>query len=306
MSKDLTLVIMAAGMGNRFGGLKQIEAMGPNNEFIIDYSVYDAILAGFTKIVFIIKKENFEIFKETIGSRVEDKIKVEYVFQELNNLPKGYTIPEDREKPLGTAQAILCCNECVTTPFVIINADDFYGRDAYFKAAEYLKTLENDTNNYAMIAYHIKNTLTENGAVKRGVCIDKNNYLVDLIESNVERKQNKIIASPLNHDPSFEIEENQTVSMNMLLFTPTIFNFIEDNFSDFLEENKKDLIKAEYLIPDLVQKLLKQKKITMKIIETTSNWYGVTYKEDKETVQKALQKLTTEKIYPENLWSNYE
>lgn len=306
MSKELTLVIMAAGMGNRFGGLKQIEAMGPNNEFIIDYSVYDAILAGFTKIVFIIKKENFEIFKETIGSRVEDKIKVEYVFQELNNLPKGYIIPEDREKPLGTAQAILCCKECVTTPFAIINADDFYGRDAYFKAAKYLKIVENQANNYAMIAYHIKNTLTENGAVKRGVCIVEDNYLVDLIESNVEKKQNKIIASPLNHDPSFEIEENQTVSMNMLLFTPTIFKFIEDNFQEFLEENKENLMKAEYLIPDLVQKLLKQNKVTMEVIETTSSWYGVTYKKDKENVQKEIQKLITEKIYPKDLWRNDE
>lgn len=306
MSKELTLVIMAAGMGNRFGGLKQIEAMGPNNEFIIDYSVYDAILAGFTKIVFIIKKENFEIFKETIGSRVEDKIKVEYVFQELNNLPKGYIIPEDREKPLGTAQAILCCKEYVTTPFAIINADDFYGRDAYFKAAKYLKIVENHANNYAMIAYHIKNTLTENGAVKRGVCIVEDNYLVDLIESNVEKKQNKIIASPLNHDPSFEIEENQTVSMNMLLFTPTIFKFIEDNFQEFLEENKENLMKAEYLIPDLVQKLLKQNKVTMEVIETTSSWYGVTYKKDKENVQKEIQKLITEKIYPKDLWRNDE
>ncbi len=306
MKKELTLVIMAAGMGNRFGGLKQIETMGPNDEFIIDYSVYDAILAGFTKIVFIIKRENFEVFKETIGYRIEDKIKVEYVFQELNNLPTGYTIPKEREKPLGTAQAILCCKNNVNTPFAIINADDFYGRDAYFKASEYLKTIKNDSNNYAMIAYHIKNTLTENGAVKRGVCKVENNLLVDLIESNVERKNAKIIASPLNHDPSFEIEENQTVSMNMLLFTPTIFKFIEENFPTFLKDNQENLLKAEYLIPDLLQKLLKQNKVTTKVIETTSNWYGVTYKEDKEHVQRAIQESITEKIYPKNLWRNDE
>lgn len=239
MNKDVTLIIMAAGMGSRFGGLKQIEKMGPNGEFIIDYSVYDAIKSGFTKIVFIIKKENYEIFKETIGKRVEGKIDVEYVFQELNNLPEGYTIPEEREKPLGTAQAILCCKNVVNTPFAIINADDFYGRDSFEKAATYLKTVDSNSNSYAMIAYHIINTLTENGAVKRGVCNIKNGYLTDLIESSVEKVNNKIIASPLNKTTPFEVEKTQTVSMNMLLFTKTIFNFIEDNFKCFLDENKE-------------------------------------------------------------------
>lgn len=306
MPKELTLVIMAAGMGNRFGGLKQIEAMGPNHEFIIDYSIYDAILAGFTKIIFIIKRENFEIFKETIGSRVEDKIKVEYVFQELNNIPQGYTIPAERQKPLGTAQAILCCKEYVQTPFMIINADDFYGRDAYFKASEYLKTVDKEGTDYALVAYHAKNTLSENGAAKRAVCMIENNHLVDLIESSVERKENKIIASPFSNIPAFEIDENQTVSMNMLLFTPTIFAFIEENFPKFLVDNKENLLTAEYLIPDLLQKLIKEKKVKVKILETTSTWYGVTYKEDKESVQKAISQLISDGIYPEKLWSKYE
>lgn len=295
---------MAAGMGSRFGGLKQIEAMGPTGEFIIDYSVYDAILAGFTKIVFIIKKENFEVFKETIGKRVEGKIKVEYVFQELNNLPSGYQIPSNRQKPLGTAQAILCCKDIVKTPFAIINADDFYGRDAYFKASEYLQILDQNSTDYGMIAYHIKNTITDNGLVKRGICKVKNGYLTDLIESKTGWVDGKILAYPLNGDSPFEVEENQTVSMNMLLFTPTIFSFIETYFPLFLEENKDQLDTCEYLIPDLLEKLLKKKEATTKVIETTATWYGITYKEDKPIVQEALQKLTEECIYPINLWSD--
>ncbi len=303
MNKEISLVIMAAGMGSRFGGLKQIEPMGPAGEFIIDYSVYDAIKAGFTKIIFIIKKENYSIFKETIGKRVEDKIKVEYVFQELNNLPEGYTIPASREKPLGTAQAILCCKDVVNTPFAIINADDFYGKDAYIKAAEYLQKVDNNSVDYGLIAYHVKNTITDNGSVKRGICKIKDGYLTDLIESKVERKNNVITATPLNGTPSFEIEENQTVSMNMLLFSPTIFKFIEDNFKHFLEDNKNKIETAEYLIPDLLQKLLRNKEVTAKVIETTATWYGVTYKEDKEIVKQALLELTENKTYKRNLWS---
>lgn len=306
MKKDLTLVIMAAGMGSRFGGLKQIESMGPNDEFIIDYSVYDAILAGFTKIIFIIKRENFDIFKETIGARVEGKIEVEYVFQELNNLPAGYSVPKEREKPLGTAHAILCCKDHVKTPFAIINADDFYGRDAYFKASEYLKTLDNNSTNYGLVGYHTKNTLTSYGSVKRGVCIIKDGYLTDIIESGVERKEGKIIATPLNNLAPFEIEEEQTVSMNMLLFTPTLFNFIEEEFIPFFEENKTNILTAEYLIPVLLDKLLREGKVTTKVIETTATWYGVTYKEDKEIVKEALLKLTNESVYPKKLWGSYE
>ncbi len=302
MNKNITLVIMAAGMGSRFGGLKQIEAMGPKNEFIIDYSVYDALKAGFNKIIFIIKKENFEIFKETIGKRVEGKIDIEYVFQELDNLPKGYDFLKEREKPLGTAQAILCCKDYINCPFAIINADDFYGYDAYVKAAEFLNSVDNSSNNYGMIAYHVKNTITDNGAVKRGICKIKDGYLTDLIESKVEKIGNKIIAKPLSDNSEFIIEESQTVSMNMLLFTPTIFNFIENNFIDFLEDNKANLDKAEYLIPDLLQKLLRKKEVTTRVIETTGTWYGVTYKEDKIVVQDALKRLTDAGIYPLNLW----
>ena len=303
MNKDITLVIMAAGIGSRYGGLKQIEVMGPNKEYIIDYSIYDAIKAGFTKIVFIIKKDNYEIFKDTIGKRIEGKINFEYAFQELDNLPQGYKLPPEREKPLGTAHAIFCCKDKVSTPFAVINADDFYGRDAYIKSANYLKELDNKSTDYGMIAYHIKNTITDNGAVKRGICKIENEYLIDLIESSVEKKDNKLTAYPLNNSESFEINPEQTVSMNMLLFTPTIFNFIEENFKAFLDESKDNIMKAEYMIPDLLQKLLKKDLVTTKVIETTSIWHGITYQEDKEIVKKALKELTDKNIYPQDLWS---
>ena len=180
MKKDITLVILAAGMGSRFGGLKQIEPMGPSDEFIIDYSVYDAIKAGFNKIVFLIKRENYDLFKETIGARVEPHIKVEYAFQELSNLPIGYELPSDRTKPLGTAHAVLCCQDVVNEPFAMINADDFYGRDAFIKAYDFLVNADSNSNNYGMIGYMVSNTLTENGSVKRGVCeVDEN----DMFES---------------------------------------------------------------------------------------------------------------------------
>lgn len=304
MEKEITLIIMAAGMGKRFGGLKQLEPVGPNSQYIIDYSIYDAIEAGFSKIVLIIKKENYEIFQETIGKRIGSKVRLEYVFQELDNIPEEYQDYKKREKPLGTAHAILCCKEKVNTPFLIINADDYYGRDAYLKAAEYLKNMEETSKDYAMVAYHVKNTITERGAVKRGICKTENGYLKDIIESSVEQKEGKIIATPLNGDPSFEIVENQIVSMNMLLFNPTLYPFLEEKLQEFLEIHQKNIEEKEFLIPDVLQKLLKEKKATAKIIETSATWYGMTYKEDKEEVENALRKLTDENIYKENLWSD--
>ena len=303
MNKDLTLVILAAGMGSRFGGLKQIEPLGPNGEFIIDYSVYDAIKAGFNKIVFLIKEENYELFKETIGSRVEPYINVEYCFQKNDNLPKGYNIPEARIKPLGTAHAILCCKNNVKTPFMIINADDFYGRDAYIKAAEFLKNNHDEVpHKYAMVGYQVKNTITENGAVKRGVCKVKDSYLTKLIESSIERVKDKIIATPLNNKEPFEVFEEDTVSMNMLLFTPSIFEFIENHFAQFLDENKDNLEKCEYLIPDVLFKVIEENYATAKVLKTTATWYGVTYKEDAQQVKEALEKLVKDGEYPSNLW----
>ncbi len=303
MNKDITLVILAAGMGSRFGGLKQIEPLGPNGEFIIDYSVYDAIKAGFNKIVFLIKEENYEVFKETIGKRVEPHIKVEYCFQKNDNLPAGYTVPKDRVKPLGTAHAVLCCKEKVHEPFIIINADDFYGRDAFEKGAEFLKNLKDTIPYpYGMIAYHVKNTITENGAVKRGVCEVDGDQLLKITESQVERVDGKIIATPLNGTPSFEVGEDATVSMNMLLFTPSIFKYIEDHFAEFLDANKDNIDKCEYLIPDILFSAIRDNYATAKVIKTTATWYGVTYKEDANSVREALKKLVEEKEYPNKLW----
>lgn len=303
MNKDITLVILAAGMGSRFGGLKQIEPLGPNGEFIIDYSVYDAIEAGFNKIIFLIKEENYEVFKETIGKRVEPHIKVEYCFQKNDNLPAGYTVPKDRVKPLGTAHAVLCCKEKVHEPFIIINADDFYGRDAFEKGAEFLKNLKDTIPYpYGMIAYHVKNTITENGAVKRGVCEVDGDQLLKITESQVERVDGKIIATPLNGTPSFEVGEDATVSMNMLLFTPSIFKYIEDHFAEFLDANKDNIDKCEYLIPDILFSAIRDNYATAKVIKTTATWYGVTYKEDANSVREALKKLVEEKEYPNKLW----
>ena len=298
--KDLTLVIMAAGMGSRFGGLKQIEPIGPNEEFLIDYSVYDAIKAGFTKVIFIIKKENEQVFKETIGKRVEGHIPVSYVFQEMENIPVEKDLSE-REKPLGTAHAIYCCKDEVTSPFAIINADDFYGADAYIKMAEFLKNNENEE--YSLMGYRVKNTLTENGSVKRGVCQEENGYLTAIIESKIERIDGKIIASPLSGDSSFEVSPDSLVSMNMLGFTPSIFPYLEEKITDFLTDGKANLEKDEILIPCVVEMGIEEEKAKVKVLETTATWYGVTYKEDKEYVVKGINSLIEGCLYPNKLWN---
>ena len=305
MNNDITLVILAAGMGSRFGGLKQITPLGPNDEFIIDYSVYDAIKAGFTKIVFLIKEENYDIFKETIGARVEPHIKVEYCLQKMDNVPKYYDELKDRQKPLGTAHAILCCKDKVHEPFMIINADDFYGRDAFEKGAEFLKNLNDEKPYpYGMVGYLVKNTITENGSVKRGVCEVEDNRLVKITESSIEKDETgKITATPLDETlPAFEVNEDDTVSMNMLLFTPSIFEYINDHFEEFLDKNKDNLEKCEYLIPDVLFDSIETGYATVEVLKTTATWYGVTYKEDAEGVKEALKTMASLGEYPIHLW----
>lgn len=297
----MTLVIMAAGMGSRFGGLKQIEPVNENKEFIIDYSIYDAIKAGFTKIVFIIKRENYDIFRDTVGKRVEKYIDVEYVFQELSNVPEGYKVPEDRVKPLGTAHAILCCKDVVKENFAIINADDFYGRDAFMVISKFLKE-NNDLSKYAMAGYKVINTLTENGSVKRGVCEVKNNYLTKLIEASVEQVEDKVIASSLDGSESFEISKDAPVSMNMFAFTKELFNHLDEKFITFLDKNIND-IKSEYLIPDVVFELIKENKASVEVLKTDAVWQGITYKEDKEALVNGLKELTEKGEYPSKLWN---
>ncbi len=300
MKKELTLVILAAGMGSRFGGLKQVEPIGPNGEFIIDYSIYDAIRAGFTKVVFIIKKENYDLFRETVGARIENKIKVEYAFQDINDVPNVVEIPEDRVKPWGTGHAVLSAKNVVNENFVMINSDDFYGKDAYLKIKEFFDN-SNDQDCYSMVAFRVSNTIISNGSVKRGVCESESGYLTNIIESSIERVNDKIIASPLDGRDSFEVEENALVSMNFFGFTPRMFKTLEDGISEFLIKNKNDLSKCEYLIPDVVfNEIHNGKKV--KVLESTDKWLGVTYKEDKEFVVRELNKLIEKGEYPYDLW----
>lgn len=302
MNKNVTLVILAAGMGSRFGGLKQIEAMGPNGEFIIDYSVYDAIKAGFNKIVFLIKRENYDIFKETIGSRVDKHIKVEYAFQEENIPEDFYEVLKDREKPLGTAHAIMCCRNNIDGPFAIINADDFYGYDAYKKAFDYLNNVDVNSTNYGMIAYLVKNTLTENGAAKRGICEVDSGKLLSLTESKCERVDGKIVATPLSGADSFEVSDDTVVSMNFLLFTPRLLEQLDKDFPIYLEDNKDNLEKCEYLIPEVLERLLETNDATVDVISTDASWYGVTYREDMPGVKSALSNMVLDGVYPNDLW----
>jgi len=305
MKKDMTLLIMAAGMGSRFGGLKQIEPVGPSKEFMIDYSVYDAILAGFTKIVFVIKEENYDIFKETIGNRVEPYIDVEYCFQDLNALPIGFKLPEGRVKPWGTAHAILAAKDVIHENFAIINADDFYGREAFLDAANFLKDLKSD-NEYATIGYEVGATLTEKGSVKRAILTTKDGLLNELIESSIEMKDGELVATPLNGMQSFTIEKDAPVSLNLFGFSPSIFTHIENNFISFLKENESKIMTCEYLIPDLVSKLITENIVTVKYIPTKSKWYGVTYKEDKSKVVEMIRQEINQGKYEEDLWKNFK
>ena len=298
-----TLLIMAAGMGSRFGGLKQIEPVGPNNEFIIDYSIYDAIRNGFNKVVFIIKEENYEIFRETIGNRIEDKIKVEYVFQDINNIPEGYSVPKERVKPWGTAHAILCAKEVINEPFAIINADDFYGNNAYHVISEFMSIKNSgDKEVFAIVGYDVINTLTENGSVKRGVCVIEDGYLKKIRESKVEEIDNNIVGEELNTGEKFNIQKDAKVSMNMMAFTPKIFKYIEDGFVNFLEENTNNKESCEYLIPNVITKGIEEGFCEVKIVDTTSKWVGVTYKEDKESVISYINSLIENNEYPNKLW----
>ena len=301
MKKDMTLLIMAAGMGSRFGGLKQIEPFGPTGEILIDYSIYDAIKAGFTKIVFVIKKENYETFKQTIGLRIEPFVQVEYCFQQLDSLPDGYTVPINRDKPWGTAHAILMAKDKIKENFAIINADDFYGRQAFLTIAPFLQKDVNETT-YAIVGYDVEKTLTENGSVKRAVLKSQNSFLETLIESSIEKKDGKILASPLDGRPSFLVEGTQPVSLNLFGFSPSIFSYIEENFPLFLEENKENELTCEYLIPDLVCHLIETKKVKVKLLSTNAEWIGVTYKEDKKNVSKKIKEEIRNGNYEKDLW----
>ena len=300
----MTLVIMAAGMGSRFGGLKQVEPVGPNGEFILDYSVYDAIRAGYDKVVFIIKEENYELFRDTVGKRIESKIDVEYVFQKIEDAPEGVKVPESRVKPWGTSHAILTAKNVVNGPFTVINADDFYGFDPFNKIKEFFDK-ESDPNKYSMIGYIVRNTMTENGSVKRGICTeDENGYLTGLVESSIEDVNGTVIATPLeDNDTKFEVADDALVSMNFWGFQPSIFEYLEDEMIDFFEKHKNDLDSCEFLIPNSVFKRIDEKKVSVKVLDTDEKWYGVTYKEDKPDLVNAINKMIEDGKYPKDLWN---
>jgi len=300
MEKDLTLLVLAAGMGSRFGGLKQIEPVGPNGEFIIDYSIYDAIEAGFTKVVFLIKEENFEIFKETVGKRVENKIKVEYAFQKLEDVPEGVEIPSDRVKPLGTAHAIYAARNVIHENFATINADDFYGRDAYIKAAEFLKNCKD--NEYGNVAYKTGNTLTENGSVKRGVIFENDGYLKELVESSIIEKDGLAECSPLDGTETFTTSLEQPVSMNLFCLTPKLIEYISRNIKDFFTDSNNDLLTSEYLLPNAVFASSLEEDTPIKVITTDSKYLGMTYREDLEELKNGIKSLIEEGKYSNNLW----
>lgn len=301
----MDLVILAAGMGSRFGGLKQIERMDDDGNFIIDYSIYDAIKAGFDRVIFIIKKEIEDIFKSTIGKRLEKIIKVEYAYQSLDLVPEGIKLPADREKPLGTAQAILSCKDLVSNKFIIINSDDFYGRDAFVVAANYLKKLPEDSKNrYANVGYLVSNTLSETGSVKRGVLLfDDNKKLNKLVESKIEKINGKIMANPLDEETNVkEISKDTLVSMNMFIFTKDIMDYLEEGYLPFFKENMNNLAKCEYLIPTVVSDLIQANKVSCDVLSTSAVWYGVTYKEDKDYVVKSIKDLVKSGEYPLHLY----
>ncbi len=295
----MELLIMAAGMGSRFGGLKQIEPVGPNGEFIIDYSIYDAKKAGFDKVVFIIKEENYEVFKETIGKRVEPHMKVEYVFQRMEDVPSFVKIPETRVKPWGTAQAIYEAKDKITGPFLVINADDFYGRESYFVARDFLKS--NIENKFATIGYKVENTMTKFGSVKRGVIKVKDGNLLSITESRLEYVGDKIIAKALETNEEFEVSKDDLASMNMLTFDLSIFSFIERRMNEYFKENEDNLDKCEFLIPIELERAIEEGK-TVKVLNTNAPWYGITYREDLDEVKDAINKMIEDGEYPSNLW----
>lgn len=304
--KKPILVIMAAGMGSRYGGLKQIDPVDDQGHIIIDFSMYDAKRAGFEKVVFIIKKEDEADFKEAIGNRIEQYMDVAYVYQDLNNLPEGYSVPEGRVKPWGTAHAVLSSINEVDGPFAVINADDYYGVEAFQLIYDYLSTHEDDDKyRYTMVGYQLKNTVTDNGHVARGVCeMNDQGELVEINERTQIEKHNGTIAYTEDGGETWtELAENTIVSMNMWGFTRSILEEIRDGFPAFLDEGlEKNPMKCEYFLPSVVSNLLGEKKASVAVLTSKDKWYGVTYKEDKPVVVAAMKSMMENGIYPKHLW----
>uniref|UniRef100_UPI0032163CC3 nucleotidyltransferase family protein n=1 Tax=uncultured Draconibacterium sp. TaxID=1573823 RepID=UPI0032163CC3 len=297
-----TLLILAAGMGSRFGGLKQVEPVGPNGEAIIDYTIYDAIRAGFGKVVFIIRESFADEFKEKFDAKLKGKIEVDYVYQELDILPEGFTLPEGREKPWGTAHAILVAKDAIKEPFCALNADDFYGKDAYDVMAGFL-TSSKDESEYSMVGYQLKNTLSDFGSVSRGICtVDENQNLEKIVETVKIFKKGDAAVSVEEDGSETPMTGHESASMNMWGFKPSLFNSIESKFIDFLK-TEIDKPKSEMYIPSVVFEMIQEKEAYVKVLEADSPWFGVTYKEDTPIVIEKVKKLIEQGVYPENLWN---
>ena len=297
-----TLVILAAGMGSRYGGLKQIDSFTPQGDTIIDFSLYDAVQAGFGKVVFIIRKSFEKEFKAVFNKKLAGKVAIEYVFQELENVPEKYLNPK-RVKPWGTGHALLMTKDIVQENFAIINADDFYSRQAFEVIAEQLRNTDKNSYDFSMVAYSLKNTVSDNGYVSRGECtVNEKGFLTDVTERVRIEKIDGALKSEDENGKMIPIDEQTTVSMNFWGFTPKCFEFGDKLFSEFLEKNTENL-KAEFYLPTIVNKMLATKKVSVKVLESGSKWFGVTYSEDKETAQKEIRKLKDSGVYPTKLWN---
>ena len=300
----MQLVILAAGMGSRFGGLKQMEKMDEYGNFLLDYSVHDAKLAGFNSVIFVIKHSFYEEFRNTIGKRVEKIIETHYAFQEMDDLPEGFKVPEGREKPWGTAHAIYAARELINEDFIIINGDDYYGQKTYQVAADYLRSLKGDeVGQYVNVAFQVANTMTENGSVKRGVCFyDKDLYLTKMVESSVQRNEKgQVECTPLDGSPSFIVPDDQLVSMNLFAFSKDLISHLKSRFPAWLKEHGETM-KDEWLIPTVVSELVEEGKASLKLLSTPDVWFGVTYKEDKDFVVSSLKKLVEKGLYKKGLY----
>ena len=293
--KDITLLVMAAGMGSRYGGLKQLDAVGPSDETIIDFSVYDAIRAGYNKVVFIIREDFEKQFKEKISNKYEDKIKVEIVYQDLHDLPNSFSCPKDRSKPWGTGHAILAARNVISEPFAAINGDDFYGRESFKIISDHYSSMN---SGFAMAAFQLDKTLSDYGSVSRGICEQNLNQLVTVVETHGIKKSS---AGNIECDRDISLLGNELVSMNMWGFMPSIFDHLEKMFNEFLDENISDL-KSEFLIPSVVNNLIKKNIEKVQVLKTKSTWFGVTYIEDKPFVKNQIKELIQTGIYPEKLF----
>jgi NDP-sugar pyrophosphorylase family protein len=306
--KKPILVIMAAGMASRYGGSKQTDGIGPNSEALMDYSVYDAIKAGFERVIIIIKKEFEDQFKQAVGDRISKHVDLKYAYQDINDIPDGYEVPKDRVKPWGTCHAVMSARNLIDAPFAVINADDYYGPEAFKTIYDYLCSCTDSTkNDYAMVAYVLANTLSDNGTVSRGVClVDEAGYLKSVVERlKIEKNGNTARYTENNGESWIELDINSTVSMNLFGFTQNFIKELEDYYPNFLDEAlKTNPLKGEYLLPKFVGQLVDDKKATVKVLRSDDKWYGMTYKEDKDIVINAMLEKHKAGQYKTPLWGN--